>query len=268
MPIGRSSVTGMRLEATVAVVTGGSSGLGAATVEKLASKGATVVVADMDRSGAEEVAKRCAGSPGRVVFVPTDVTSASSVASAVDEAVSHGPIGVCVSCAGIVAVGKIIDRAGSPGSLEEFEKVMGVNLIGTYNVMRLVAAAMVKNEPGPDGERGVIVNTSSIAAFEGQIGQVAYAASKGGVASMTIPAARDLAPAGIRVMAVAPGVMDTPMLSSLPQAARESLAAGVPFPKRLGTPEDFASLVAHICENTYLNGGVIRLDGALRMAPR
>jgi NAD(P)-dependent dehydrogenase (short-subunit alcohol dehydrogenase family) len=239
------------------LVAGGGSGLGAATVRMLADAGANVVVADLK------------GEPGAGTrFVETDVTDEESVGAAVGVATDEfGEIHGAVNCAGVAIAEKALGRDG-PHSLDSFMKVIQVNLIGTFNVVRLAAAAMAGNDAGEDGGRGVIVNTASVAAFDGQIGQVAYAASKGGVASMTLPLARELARSGIRVVTIAPGLFDTPMMAGLPEDARASLCDQVPFPSRLGRPEEYAALVRHIVENDMLNGEVIRLDGAIRMAPR
>ncbi len=247
----------MQIEGNTFLITGGGSGLGAATARLLEESGANVVVADLRGEGVNSH------------FVETDVTDEASVQGAVGAALEHfrGLHGA-INCAGIASAQKTLGRKG-PHSLESFTQVVQVNLVGTFNVVRLAAEAMAKNEPtGADGERGVIVNTASVAAFDGQVGQVAYAASKGGVIAMTLPVARDLAPLGIRVMAIAPGIFDTPMMAGLPEAARESLGKQVPFPSRLGRPEEYAALVRHIVENPMLNGEVIRLDGAIRMAPR
>jgi NAD(P)-dependent dehydrogenase (short-subunit alcohol dehydrogenase family) len=247
----------MHIEGNTFLVTGGGSGLGAATARLLEGSGANVVVADLKGEG------------GNSRFVETDVTDEASVRGAVGTALEHfGGLHGAINCAGVASAEKTLGRKG-PHSLGSFEKVVQVNLIGTFNVVRLAAEAMAKNEPTEaDGERGVIVNTASVAAFDGQVGQVAYAASKGGVAAMTLPVARDLASLGIRVVAIAPGIFDTPMMAGLPEAARESLGKQVPFPSRLGRPEEYAALVRHIVENRMLNGEVIRLDGAIRMAPR
>jgi len=238
------------------LVTGGGSGLGAATARLLAGEGANVVVADLK-----------AGEAGR--FVETDVLDEASVRRAVDAALEEfGGLHGVVNCAGIGGAGLVVGKDGEPFPLEAFRRVVEVNLVGTFNVIRLAAAAMVRNEPTPDGERGVIVNTASNAAYDGQIGQAAYAASKGGVVSLTLPIARELGRHGIRVMTIAPGPADTPMLALLRDEVRASLEAQIPFPSRLGRPEEYAALVKHIVENVYLNGEVIRLDGALRMGPR
>ncbi len=240
------------------LVTGGGSGLGAATARMLESRGANVVVADLRSEGA--------GPNARVVR--SDVTDEGSVKGAIDVALENfGALHGAINCAGIASAEKVLGREG-PHPLESFSKVVEVNLVGTFNVVRLAAEAMARNEPTEGGERGVIVNTASVAAFDGQIGQVAYAASKGGVAAMTLPVARELARHGIRVVAIAPGIFDTPMLAGLPEAARESLGKQMPFPSRLGRPEEFAALVHHIIENEMLNGEVIRLDAAIRLAPR
>ena len=248
----------MQIEGHTFLVTGGGSGLGAATAEMLAGGGADVVVADLKGEAAG----------GNVRFVETDVTDEGSVRGAIEEATRgfdglHGAI----NCAGVASAEKVLGRQG-PHSLDSFAKVVHVNLVGTFNVVRLAAETMEKNEPSASGERGVIVNTASVAAFDGQIGQVAYAASKGGVVAMTLPVARELAALGVRVVTIAPGIFDTPMMAGLPEAARESLGKQVPFPSRLGRPEEYAALVRHIVENEMLNGEVIRLDGAIRMAPR
>jgi NAD(P)-dependent dehydrogenase (short-subunit alcohol dehydrogenase family) len=253
----------MQLKDQAAIVTGGASGLGAATARRLASLGARVAVCDLNAKLAETVAAEIGG-----VAVVCDVADAASAEAAVTTAAkAHGPARVLVNCAGIGVAKRVIGRDG-PMPLAEFEKVIAINLTGTFNMMRLCAADMQNLSPFADGERGVIVSTASVAAYEGQIGQPAYAASKGGVAALTIPAARELSQFGIRVMAIAPGIFGTPMLRALPQAAQDSLGASVPFPKRLGEPREYADLVLFIVRSTYLNGEVIRLDGALRMAPR
>jgi NAD(P)-dependent dehydrogenase (short-subunit alcohol dehydrogenase family) len=253
----------MQLAGAVAVVTGGASGLGLAAARELAGAGASVVLLDLPRSpGAEAVA----GLGGDALFVPTDVTDETSVQDAIAQASARGPLRVAVNCAGVGTPGRVLGKKG-PLPLDAFAQVVKVNLIGTFNVLRLAAAAMAETDP-VDGERGVIVNTASAAAFDGQIGQAAYSASKGGVVGLTLPVARDLATSLIRVMTIAPGLFDTPMLQGLPEPARQSLAAQVPMPSRLGDPAEYAALVRHICENPMLNGEVIRLDGAIRMAPR
>jgi NAD(P)-dependent dehydrogenase (short-subunit alcohol dehydrogenase family) len=246
------------------LVTGGGSGLGAATARMVVEHGGSVVVADVDRDRGRRVADELGE---RARFVATDVTDEASVRGAVSAAVDAGGLHAAVSCAGIALAERVLGRQG-PHDLTRFAATVQVNLIGTFNVNRLAAEAMAANDPGPDGERGVLVNTASVAAFDGQIGQAAYAASKAGVAGMTLPVARELARHGIRVMAVAPGIFDTPMLAALPADARASLATQVPFPSRLGRPDEYAALVRHILENPMLNGETIRLDGAIRMAPR
>ncbi len=253
----------MQVSGMAALVTGGGSGLGAATAEALAAKGARVAVLDLDHAAAERVAARIGG-----LAVQCDVADAGSAEKAVAAArQAHGAARILVNCAGVATPGRIVGRDG-PLQLEAFARVIGVNLIGTFNLLRLAAADMEKLEPLEDGERGLVVNTASVAAFEGQIGQAAYASSKGGVASLTLPAARELARSGIRVMTIAPGLFGTPMLRGLAQDVQQSLGASVPFPARLGEPTEYAALVLHIVENRMLNGTVIRLDGALRMAPR
>jgi NAD(P)-dependent dehydrogenase (short-subunit alcohol dehydrogenase family) len=252
----------MDIKGQAAIVTGGASGLGAATARALAEAGARVAILDVNEKAAAEAARETGG-----VAAACDVADAKSAQAAIETASrAHGPARILVNCAGIGPAKRIVGRDG-PMPLEDYERVIRVNLIGTFNMMRLVAAAMQSVEL-IDGERGVIVSTASVAAFEGQIGQAAYASSKGGVAALTLPAAREFAQLGIRVMAIAPGIFSTPMLKALPQEAQDSLGASVPFPKRLGEPHEFAALVLHIVCNGYLNGEVIRLDGALRMAPR
>jgi len=246
-----------------AIVTGGASGLGAATARALAAAGARVAVADINEKAAADMANEIGG-----VAVACDVSDSASAEAAIKKASdAHGPARVLVNCAGIGPAKRIVGRDG-PMPLADYERVIRVNLIGTFNMMRLAATAMQAAAPLADGERGVIVSTASVAAFEGQIGQAAYSSSKGGVAALTLPAAREFAQFGIRVLAIAPGIFGTPMLKALPQESQDSLGASVPFPKRLGDPAEFAALVMHIVSNGYLNGEVIRLDGALRMAPR
>ncbi|HEV2780610.1 MAG TPA: SDR family NAD(P)-dependent oxidoreductase [Actinophytocola sp.] len=252
----------MRITDTAAIVTGGASGLGNATARALAGAGAQVF--GLDLPAAIEKAEPVAG----ITYLPADVTDAAEVQSAVDTAAGSGaPLRVAVNCAGVGWAGRIVGKTG-PHDLELFRKVVDVNLVGTFNVIRLAATAIAKTEPGDHGQRGVIINTASIAAFDGQIGQVAYAASKGGVVGLTLSAARDLASFGIRVVTIAPGIIDTPMLAGVTEEFRASLAANVPFPKRLGQPTEYAKLALSIIDQDYLNGEVIRLDGALRMAPR
>ncbi|MHB1809391.1 MAG: SDR family NAD(P)-dependent oxidoreductase [Solirubrobacteraceae bacterium] len=253
----------MNLDGACAIVFGGASGLGEATVRRLASAGANVVIADLARERAEALAAELGADSALA-----DVTDPESVERAVAAAAEQpGGLRVLVACAGVGNPTKLL-RKGAAAPLEDFARVIAVNLLGTINVLRLGAAAMSANEPYEDGERGVCVATASIAAFDGQVGQVAYSASKGGVVGMTLPVARELAGVGIRLVTIAPGVFDTPMLAGLPAAARESLSATVPFPTRLGDPDEYASLVRHVVENRMLNGEVIRLDGALRMAAR
>ncbi|MGF1464814.1 MAG: 3-hydroxyacyl-CoA dehydrogenase [Sandaracinaceae bacterium] len=248
----------------VAMVTGGASGLGRATVERLAGAGYRAVIVDRDEEQGRAAAAAVTGS----VFAQADVTSEPDILRAITEAERLGTLRVAVSCAGVASVARTVNREGEPHPLDVFRRTIEVNLLGTFNVLRLAAAAMSRNEPDERGERGVIVNTASVAAYDGQIGQIAYAASKGGVVGMTLPAARDLSKAGVRVMAIAPGTFDTPMMAGLPEKARVALAAAIPFPSRLGDPAEYAHLVHHLVENPYLNGEVIRLDGSLRMAPK
>jgi NAD(P)-dependent dehydrogenase (short-subunit alcohol dehydrogenase family) len=253
----------MDLIGASALVTGGASGLGLATARRLAAAGAAVTIVDLPRSAGADIAAELGGS-----FAPADVTDPGQVAAAVETASAAGPLRVVVNCAGIAPPAKILDREGAPTPLDGFERIISVNLIGTYNVVAQASAAMARTEPDADGGRGVIVNTASVAAFDGQIGQPAYAASKGGVHAMTLPIARELARYGIRVVTIAPGIMETPMLMGLPQAAQDSLGQQVPFPQRLGRPDEYARLVESIVDNGYLNGETIRLDGAIRMAPK
>jgi NAD(P)-dependent dehydrogenase (short-subunit alcohol dehydrogenase family) len=249
----------MKLDGVGALVAGGASGLGAATARALAKRGARVTIADLN----EDAAKELAGELGGQAF-KTDVTNEDEVRAAVEGA---GDIRVAVSCAGIGWAERTVGKQGA-ANLQPFETVVRVNLIGTFNVLRLAAAAMAANEPDEGGERGVVVMTASIAAYDGQIGQTAYAASKGGVVGLTLPAARDLARHGIRVCTIAPGLFDTPLLAALPEDAREALGKTIPFPPRLGDPAEYAELACHIAQNSMLNGETIRLDGALRMPPR
>jgi NAD(P)-dependent dehydrogenase (short-subunit alcohol dehydrogenase family) len=254
----------MRIEGSVAVVTGGASGLGLATARRLVKAGAQVALLDLPLApGAEAIDELGAAA----VFTPGDVTSEQDVTAALDAATDRGPLRIVVNCAGIGTPGRVISSKGAVLPLEQFSRVVQVNLIGTFNVLRLAAERITATEP-LDGERGVIVNTASVAAFDGQIGQAAYSASKGGVVGMTLPIARDLADKKIRVMTIAPGLFQTPMLAGLPQEAQDSLGAQVPHPSRLGHPDEYAALVEHIVGNPMLNGEVIRLDGAIRMAPR
>lgn len=255
----------MDLHNKTILITGGGSGLGAATARLLAGAGANVVLADMNREAGEQTA----ASIGRAArFAPADVVNEDQVQAAIDLAVTEfGGLHGLVNCAGIAIAERVMGR-NSVHDLGRFAAVIAVNLTGTFNCIRLAATAMAKNGPNDDGERGVIVNTASVAAFDGQIGQAAYSASKGGVVAMTLPIARELARSGIRVCTIAPGIMDTPMLAGLPDAARKSLGEQVPFPARLGSPDEYAALVQHIFSNAYLNGEVIRLDGGIRMAAR
>ena len=246
-----------------ALVTGGGSGLGRATARRLAALGAKVAILDVNGDAARSVAAEIGG-----VGIGCDVTSPDGTAKVIAEArARHGAARILVNCAGIGPARRIVGRDG-PQPLDDFAKVINVNLVGTFNAMRLAAADMQALAPLEDGERGVIVSTASVAAYEGQVGQAAYAASKGGVVSLTLPAAREFAQFGIRVMAIAPGLFSTPMVEGLPREVQDSLAAAIPFPKMLGRPEQYADLVLHIIENRYLNGEAIRLDGAIRMAPR
>lgn len=255
----------MQIQGAVAVVTGGASGLGEATVRLFVARGAKVVILDRDQPRGEALAAEL-GEATR--FAKTDVTSEADVSSALAVAASLGTLRVAVSCAGIAWAQRSVNKDGVPHDLKAFNTVLAVNLVGTFNVLRLAAAAMAPSAPLADGERGVVINTASIAAYDGQIGQIAYAASKAGVVGMTLPAARDLSKAGIRVLTIAPGTFHTPMLALLPEENRQALAAGIPFPARLGNPDDYAKLALHMVENTYLNGETVRLDGALRMPPK
>lgn len=255
----------MNISGKSALVTGGASGLGLATAERLHKLGATVVIVDLASSKGAEVAERLGE---RAYFAPADVSDEEQVQAAVDAAVEHGPLAAAVNCAGIGSGIRIVGKDGSAFPLDNFEKVLQVNLVGTFNVIRLAAAAMVAHTEPEGEERGVIVNTASVAAFDGQVGQAAYSASKGGVVGLTLPIARDLAQHRIRVNTIAPGLFLTPLFQTLPQEAIDSLGAQVPHPSRLGDPEEYGALVAHIVENPMLNGETIRLDGAIRMAPR
>ncbi|MFF1539310.1 SDR family NAD(P)-dependent oxidoreductase [Microbacterium sp. NPDC058269] len=252
----------MQISGQGALVTGGASGLGLATARRLVAAGAHVTIIDLASSRGAEIADELGG-----LFVAADVTDADEVQAAVAAAQSAAPLRVVVNCAGIAPPAKVLDREGNPAVLADFERVIRINLVGTFNVISQASAVIAKNELH-DEERGVIVNTASVAAFDGQIGQPAYSASKGGVHAMTLPVARELARYGIRVCTIAPGIMETPMLMGLPQAAQDSLGQQVPFPSRLGRPDEYAALVQQIVENGYLNGETIRLDGAIRMAPR
>jgi NAD(P)-dependent dehydrogenase (short-subunit alcohol dehydrogenase family) len=255
----------MRIEGSAALVAGGASGLGAATARALHARGARVTIADVNDERGKALANELDGAR----FVHTDVTSEDEVSAAVATAAeAGGGLRICVCCAGTGWAEKVAGSRG-PHNLLPFQTIIGINLIGTFNVLRFAAATMIGNEPvGDDGERGVCVNTASAAAYEGQIGQIAYSASKGGIVGMTLPAARDLADKGVRVVTIAPGLFDTPLMDALPEENRKRLGETVPFPHRLGEPDEFARLACHIVENEMLNGEVIRLDGALRMAPR
>lgn len=259
----------MQLQSSTAIITGGASGLGEATARLFISQGAKVVILDLNEAAGQALESEF---PGQLKFLNTDVTSESEVQNALDIALqTFGSINILVNCAGIAPARKIVGKADGiygPHSFDLFEKTIRINLLGTFNVMRLAAFAMEKNNPNEEGERGVIINTASVAAYDGQMGQVAYAASKGGIVSMTLPVARDLAKSGIRVMAIAPGLFETPLLMGLPEEARISLGQQVQFPSRLGKPSEYAFLAKSIVENPMLNGEVIRLDGAIRMAPR
>jgi NAD(P)-dependent dehydrogenase (short-subunit alcohol dehydrogenase family) len=253
----------MEIGGQAAIVSGGASGLGRATAQALAQAGVRVTLLDINEVVAGDAAREVGG-----FAIGCDVTQAASVEAAfVAARERYGPARIAVNCAGVGTAGRIVGRDG-PLPLEEFRRVIEVNLIGSFNVMRLAAAEMSPLDPLADGERGIIISTASIAAYEGQVGQAAYSASKGGIVSLTLPAARELARYGVRVVAIAPGIFETPMLQGLPQNVRDGLAASVPFPNRLGRPEEYAALVLHLCRNPMINGEVIRLDGALRMAPR
>ena len=261
----------MNIQGQAALVTGGGSGLGEATARELARLGAKVAVLDLNIENAQRVAKEISEQYGNgfAVAVSCNVSDPDSMAKAIETAAAaHGPARILMQIAGIGTAKRVVGKDGNAAPLEEFIKVINVNLVGTYNAARLFAAAAAKLDPLEDGERGVMVWTASVAAFDGQVGQQAYSASKAGVAGMTLPMARDLAQHGIRVCTIAPGLFATPLMKTLPEHVQESLAASIPFPSRLGKPEEFAQLALHIVSNTHLNGEVIRLDGALRMAPR
>ena len=255
----------MDISGTAALVTGGASGLGEATARALALLGSDVTIIDLNEEAGEAIVE---DTDGAITFVAADVTDTEAVAEAVAVASAGDPLRIAVNCAGIAIGERTLDRKGRPADLERFTTVLKVNLIGTYNVASQAAAEMARTEPLANGERGVIVNTASIAAFEGQVGQTAYAASKGGIVGITLPMARDLSSVGVRVNTIAPGIIDTSLLAGLNDEMREGLAANVPFPKRLGQPQDFAKLVLSIIDNGYINGETIRIDGALRMAPK
>lgn len=253
----------MKFAGKAAIISGGASGLGRATAEALAAAGVKVTILDVNEAAAAAVARETHG-----FAIGCDVTDATGVEAAVAAARQrHGPARIVVNCAGIGTAGRIVGRDG-PLPLDAFRRVIEVNLVGSFNILRVAAAEMIALDPLAEGERGIIVSTASVAAYEGQIGQAAYSASKGGIVSLTLPAARELARYGVRVVAIAPGVFETPMVEGLPQNVRDSLAASVPFPSRLGRPAEYAALVLHLCQNSMINGEVIRLDGALRMAPR
>jgi len=257
----------MNISGQAALVTGAGSGLGEAVARALAAQGARVALLDVNEAGAQRVAADIGAD--RALALRCDITDTTSFSAALDAAAAaHGPARILMNVAGIGTAKRIVQRDGSPAPLEDFERVVRINLIGTYNATRLAVSRMVALEPMADGERGVVVNTASVAAFDGQVGQEAYSASKGGIVGMTLPLARDLAQFGVRVCTIAPGLFATPLMKELPEEVQASLAASIPFPKRLGLPEEFAALAAHIVSNGHLNGEVIRLDGALRMAPR
>lgn len=253
----------MDISGVAAIVTGGASGLGAATARRLAAKGARVLVADLQDEQGEAIAAELNGG-----FVHTDVTASDQLEAAVVAAAEMGPLRVLVNCAGIGPPARTLARDGSPLDLEFFQRIVGINLVGTFNAIRLAASAMARVEPLEHGQRGVIINTASVAAYDGQIGQAAYSASKGGIVGMTLPIARDLAVVGIRVNTIAPGIMDTPLLAGLPEKARTSLGEQVLFPARLGDPDEFAHLAYHLIENDYMNAETVRMDGGIRMPPK
>jgi NAD(P)-dependent dehydrogenase (short-subunit alcohol dehydrogenase family) len=253
----------MQIQGSSALVTGGASGLGLATARALTAAGAVVTILDLPSSAGADIAEELGGT-----FAPGDVTSPEDAAAAVAAAQASAPLRIVVNCAGIAPPAKVLDREGHPAVLADFERIVRINLVGTFNVLSQAAAVISTNDPVDGGGRGVIVNTASVAAFDGQIGQPAYSASKGGVHAMTLPVARELARHGIRVCTIAPGIMETPMLMGLPQEAQDSLGTQVPFPSRLGRPDEYAALVQQIVANDYLNGETIRLDGAIRMAPK
>lgn len=256
----------MKFQDNTFIVSGGASGLGEASVRALHQAGARVVIADLNVERGEALADELGE---RVRFRRTDVTSDADGQAVVDLAVeTFGGLQGLINCAGVGDPAKVVDRHGEPLPLDAFSRIVNINLLGTFNMLRLAAAAMAKGEPQADGERGVIINTASVAAFDGQIGQPAYAASKGGIVAMTLPIARELARHGIRVMTIAPGLFKTPLMEALPEEAQQSLAAAIPFPSRLGEPDEFARLACHIVDNAMLNGETIRLDGSIRMAPR
>ncbi|MGQ4878076.1 3-hydroxyacyl-CoA dehydrogenase [Billgrantia sp. LNSP4103-1] len=261
----------MKFQDNTFIVSGGASGLGEATARALHEAGANVLIADLNADRGEALARELNGrsATDRALFQRTDVTSESDAQAVVKLAVStFGGLHGLINCAGVGDPAKVVDRNGEPLPLEAFSRIVNINLLGSFNMLRLAAAAMAKGEPQADGERGVIINTASVAAFDGQIGQPAYAASKGGIVAMTLPIAREMARHGIRVMTIAPGLFKTPLMDALPEEAQQSLAASIPFPSRLGEPGEFARLACHIVDNAMLNGETIRLDGSIRMAPR
>lgn len=256
----------MNITDKVAVVTGGASGLGHATAEAIVAKGGKVMILDLNEDNGQQVVESLGSA---AAFTKTDVTDEASVQAAIDATVEKfGAVHLCVNCAGVGSAMKTVGRENKPHDLGVFSKVVQINLIGTFNVARLAAAAMAENEPGEDNERGLIVNTASVAAFDGQVGQVAYASTKGAVVGMTLPIARDLAKLGIRCNTIAPGIFNTPLLNAAPDKVKQPLIEMTQFPKRLGHPQEYASMVCHMAENTFLNGETIRLDGAIRMQPR
>lgn len=253
----------MQVQQNTFLVTGGASGLGEATTRYLVAQGANVIIADLNQQAGDKLVDELGD---KVIFAKCDITSEAEVQNAIDSGIAKfGKLSGAINCAGIVVVQKLLDKEGNPADLDTFARGININLIGTFNVARLVAAALAKNDVKANEDKGVIINTASIAAFDGQVGQGSYASSKAGVVGLMLPLARELARHQIRIMTIAPGVFGTPMMASLPQAARTSLEQAVPFPKRLGNPEEFAKLVVHIIENSYLNAEVIRLDGAIRM---
>lgn len=253
----------MEIAGAAAIVTGGASGLGAATARRLAAEDVKVVLVDLQDDLGDAVADQVAGA-----YVHADVTDAGQVQAAVDAAVEMGPLRILVNCAGVAPPARTLNRDGEPHDLRQFERVIAINLVGSFNCIRLAAAAMAKTDPLDGAERGAIVNTASVAAFDGQIGQAAYSASKGGIVGMTLPVARDLSAIGVRVNTIAPGIMDTPMLAGLPEAAKESLGQQVLYPKRLGTTSEYAELVHFLVTHSYMNGETVRMDGGIRMAPK
>ncbi|MCE9679391.1 SDR family NAD(P)-dependent oxidoreductase [Shewanella sp. AS1] len=258
----------MKLQNKIALVTGGASGLGRATCEQLVEQGMKVAIWDLNEDAAQQAVAEL--GTDNAIYSLVDVTSEEAVETAMEQLLAHyGALHLCVNCAGIAPAAKVLDRDGNAMALSKFASAININLVGTFNVARVAAQAMAKNEPmGEALERGVIVNTASVAGFEGQMGQAAYAASKGGIIALSLPMARDLAKTGIRVNAIAPGIMGTPMLLAMPENVQESLVANIQFPKRMGQPKEFGDLVAHIASNAYINGETIRLDGAIRMQPR